>query len=78
MSKKRTTTLTLTLLLGGCKKYEEGPWISFRKSERRIEQDWKLESFKINDIEHVNDVIQEFGDTYSFIYTDSDFYYDFM
>ena len=34
--------LFVVLLLGSCKKYDEGPWISFRSAEKRLIGEYKL------------------------------------
>ena len=35
----------LSLTFGGCKKYEEGPWISLRSKNARLIGDWKLKEY---------------------------------
>ncbi len=45
----------LFILIGifpiSCKKYEEGPWFSFRGVDNRIEGFWELEYLFINDVD---------------------------
>jgi hypothetical protein len=38
-----------------CKKYEEGPNISFRSVKQRVTNTWKIESININGLELVNE-----------------------
>jgi len=40
--------LLLCLLLTGCKKYEDGPWLSLRSKEHRILGEWAVDYFSIN------------------------------
>jgi hypothetical protein len=42
------TVLFIVLLLGSCKKYDEGPWISFRSKEKRIIGTWEVQAFYVN------------------------------
>ena len=44
-----------TVLLSACKKYKEGPLISFRSSLNRIEGTWKVDKLYINDIDSTNE-----------------------
>ena len=34
--------------ISGCKKYDEGPAISLRSKEKRLCQEWKLDSYLVN------------------------------
>lgn len=43
MKKILLPLLVLTLVLGSCKKYEEGPGFSLRSKNARVAGDWKLE-----------------------------------
>jgi len=47
--------LVFTVLLSACKKYKEGPAISFRSSLNRIEGTWKVDKLYINDIDSTNE-----------------------
>ena len=40
--------LFTVLLLASCKKYDEGPWISFRSKEKRIIGTWEVQAFYVN------------------------------
>lgn len=40
--------LLVAILAGGCKKYEEGPLISFRSKEKRLCQDWEVDKYIAN------------------------------
>lgn len=37
--------ILIMLLLGGCKKYEEGPWLSLRSKNARIIGNWQLTEY---------------------------------
>lgn len=54
-------TLVLSGLMCACKKYKEGPFISFRSSLNRIEGTWKVEKFYVNDIDSTDLYYQELG-----------------
>ena len=43
--------LFIILIFFSCKKYEEGPWFSFRGVDKRIEGFWELEYLFINDVD---------------------------
>jgi len=49
---KSTAIVTLLLVVGsvfqGCKKYEEGPMISFKSRTERVSNTWKIDNYKIN------------------------------
>lgn len=51
MKKLLFTLVCLTLLLGSCKKYEEGPGISLRTKKARVVGEWKTEKLFIDDVE---------------------------
>ena len=56
MNKIFASILFLTLMVVGfssCKKYEEGPSLSFRSIKQRITNTWKIESYSINGAEQV-------------------------
>jgi len=40
-----------TAILPACKKYEEGPMISFRTKKGRLENTWKVEKWMLNGVE---------------------------
>ncbi len=43
------------LLLSGCKKYPEGPLISFRSKTERVSNTWKFSNCKINGVDATSD-----------------------
>jgi hypothetical protein len=43
--------IVLTAVLEGCKKYEEGPWLSFRSAEKRIYGIYRLTQYDVNNID---------------------------
>lgn len=47
--------LMLGFGLNSCRKYEEGPNISFRSKEARVTNNWKIESALVNGVERGND-----------------------
>ena len=49
---KKTCVLTgivLLILLMGCSRYDDGPWISFRTAKNRVVGTWQVEKLLIND-----------------------------
>jgi hypothetical protein len=48
MKKIYLPLLVLTLVLGSCNKYEEGPGFSLRSKKARVAGDWKLEKLIYN------------------------------
>lgn len=51
---KSTLIIALTLLLfitDGCKKYEDGPSVSFRSKKQRLIGIWSLKTFSVNNID---------------------------
>jgi len=54
---KKIIIIALSLLLivpEGCKKYEDGPWISFRSKKNRLIGLWHVEEYKINNYDSTN------------------------
>lgn len=47
--------VSFTLLFSECKKYPEGPSISFRSKKERIANNWKLQKYLENDIDKTAD-----------------------
>ena len=43
--------LSLLIIIGGCRKYEEGPNISLRTKKARIANNWRYESAQVNGTE---------------------------
>ncbi|MEP7265627.1 MAG: hypothetical protein ABI772_14070 [Bacteroidota bacterium] len=56
----------LLIPLHGCKKYEEGPLISFRSKDKRLNGIWRLEHLYINNIDSITAVSSQYcnGDLY--------------
>lgn len=44
--------MILAFFFTSCRKYEEGPNISFRSKEARIRNNWAIESITVNGVEH--------------------------
>lgn len=45
------TMVIVALTFSECKKYDEGPGISFRSKQHRVQGEWDITSFTINDID---------------------------
>ncbi len=45
---KVCTLLLLIVFLTSCKKYDEGPWISFNSKEKRLVGTWEVEKFTVD------------------------------
>jgi hypothetical protein len=43
------------MVVGACKKYDEGPLISLRTKESRLCREWKLDKYTVNGVEQAND-----------------------
>lgn len=54
MKNKIILTILLSIIISGCKKYEEGPFLSLRSKNHRIEGNWKVKSLIIDNQEQVN------------------------
>ena len=46
--KKLLALFVIAILVNSCKKYEEGPSLSFRKKEQRVEGNWKVKTYIVN------------------------------
>ncbi len=44
----KTILLTAFIIISGCKKYEDGPYFSFRSKEERLINKWKINDIIIN------------------------------
>ena len=42
------SVITLMVTMGGCKKYEEGPFISLRTKTERIANTWRVDEYFLN------------------------------
>jgi hypothetical protein len=58
--------LSLTLFFTACKKYEEGPCLSFRSPEKRIEGGWTINQYNIDNIEYLSLLKNYYGDIVNF------------
>ncbi len=50
-------------ILSSCRKYEEGPLISFRSSARRIVGTWKITHYYVNGTDSIDLIKKQFNDT---------------
>ena len=55
MKKLIPLLLIITAISTGCKKFKDGPLISFRSVKSRIEGTWKVDKFYINDVDSTAD-----------------------
>ena len=46
--------ILITVIPEGCKKYEDGPWISFRSKKNRLIGLWHVEEYRINNYDSTN------------------------
>jgi len=57
---KRTSLLMILVValviptIQSCKKYPEGPAISFRSREARVANTWKVENYKVNGVDYTS------------------------
>ena len=65
-------TLILTLFFTGCKKYEEGPLISFRSAETRIHGKWEIKEFTINGADSLELLSSYYGNEIRFLVAEID------
>ncbi|MFH0864639.1 MAG: hypothetical protein V1904_00485 [Bacteroidota bacterium] len=61
-------------LTEGCKKYEEGPWISFRSPVKRLYRGYTLEKYTVNGEDSLSLFYDSLGLTFQFFYNDVDYY----
>ncbi|MEZ4829678.1 MAG: hypothetical protein R3C61_25845 [Bacteroidia bacterium] len=47
--------LSFTVIFSGCRKYEDGPTISFLSKQSRVANDWRAEAVFRNDIDETKD-----------------------
>jgi hypothetical protein len=50
----------------GCKKYEEGPWLSLRSAKRRLEHKRKIVSYQIDNVEEINTLHNAYINFYTY------------
>ncbi|MDI1354736.1 MAG: hypothetical protein PSX36_07450 [bacterium] len=48
-----------------CKKYEDGPAISLRTKKARLQGDWQLESFSINEVDQTAAATTQYGSNFT-------------
>ncbi|OFX27888.1 MAG: hypothetical protein A2033_06475 [Bacteroidetes bacterium GWA2_31_9] len=68
---KKYIIIALSLLLlvpEGCKKYEDGPWISFRSAKNKLVGLWHVEEYKVGNIDSTEYFINKFNYKFSFRY----------
>lgn len=47
---------SVVLSMGSCKKYEDGPLLSFRSKQARVVNSWKIEKYLNNDIDKTSEL----------------------
>lgn len=68
--KKRSANLFILMvgcslfLIGGCKKYDEGPAISFRTRTERVSNTWKVDNYKVNGTD-VTSLVSGYSETFT-------------
>ena len=67
MKIKLFVTIGITLLFFACKKYEEGPALTFRTAKARITGTWNLTSFHVNGIDSTSQMLSDSCYSSSFI-----------
>ena len=50
-----TIALLAAILFSGCKRYEDGPVISFKSRDARVENTWKAAVFSRNDLDELDE-----------------------
>ena len=60
-----TLAIMITLSFVGCKKYEDGPRISFRSIDKRLEHGWKIEKLLINGTDKTSTISSDYTETYA-------------
>jgi hypothetical protein len=58
------------IILPSCKKYEEGPLISFRSAKNRLYGDYTLTKYTIDGIDSLQQMKDRFGLNFHFFYND--------
>jgi len=53
-----------TLALTSCKKYEDGPMISFRTRAERVANTWKVDNYKVNGTDYTS-LVSGYSETYT-------------
>jgi hypothetical protein len=48
----------------GCKKYPEGPTISFRSKAERVANTWKVDNYKVNESDYTS-LVSNYTETYT-------------
>jgi hypothetical protein len=71
MKKTILIIIVLAAVVGGCKKYEEGPLISFRSAKNRVYGYHTLSEYKVNGIDSIEQYKDSLGVNYNFYYSES-------
>jgi hypothetical protein len=70
MKKTILIILVLAAAVGGCKKYEEGPLISFRSAESRIYGKHEIKSITVDGEERLNEYLDSLTRYFDFYYVE--------
>lgn len=66
--------LLIAFSFGGCKRYEEGPLISFRSVSSRIINDWKMDMYLVDGEDYTDDFNLALKDFKLSLYTNNTYY----
>jgi hypothetical protein len=69
---KNLTKITLLLIFAGtmilgtqsCKKYADGPAISLSTRTSRVANDWKVDNYKVNDVDYTS-LVSDYKETFT-------------
>jgi hypothetical protein len=57
-------TLSVAFTAGSCKKYDEGPVISFHSRAERVANTWKVDNYKVNGNDQTS-LVSDYTETYT-------------
>ncbi|HET6992767.1 MAG TPA: hypothetical protein VFJ43_15645, partial [Bacteroidia bacterium] len=68
-TKNKTALLIIictTMLIGfnACKKYPDGPILSFHSRTERVANTWKVDNYKVNDVDYTS-LVSDYVETYT-------------
>jgi hypothetical protein len=79
MKMMKKTLLVILLLVGtfeGCKKYEDGPFISLRSAKHRLYGEYTLTTLNVDGEDQLNQYYDSLGKRFHFFFEDVNYYYD--
>lgn len=72
MKKLFLLLLILASITEGCKKYEDGPWISFRSPIKRLYGTYTLTTYTVDGVDSLNSLYDSLSLSFQFFYNDID------